>query len=144
MLTSAHITTFEDMAGPDYRWEGWNAPRQIDSRHRQGLVALLASAQAHICPACGDALGSERSELCHIVASRISGRGITPGNVYVGHAGCNDDDAKAFGDIVPIASFAMPDLIPMSHPTRKECLAASADYADTRKQRLAFRMSLVS
>lgn len=143
MITDAHVATFAAMAGPDFRWDTPNAPKQLDSRHRQGLVILLASMQAGLCVACGDALAGERVDLCHIVASRISGRGVMPGNTYIGHSGCNDDDAKAFGDIVPIRSLAMPELVAMSHPTRKECLAASAEYAATRKERLAYRQSLM-
>ena len=143
MLNTWDVDAFVMLAGPDFRWDSEGAPKQLDSRHRQGLTILLAQAQSGICVACGDPLAGERTDLCHIVASRVSGRGVMPGNVYVGHASCNDADAKEFGDVVPLDSLASLDLLPMTFPTRQECLRAAKHLADVRQERLDYRRSLI-
>lgn len=128
------------LAGPDYKWTHADAPTQVDSKHRRGLTMLLAAAQNGLCAACGDTLDGT-TELCHIVASRVSGRGLMAGNVYAGHKGCNDDDAKVYGDIVPLDSMVRADLIPLAFPTRKAC-HAEADKADkVRADRRSRRMA---
>lgn len=140
MLTDA-IALATALAGPDYRWEHAQAPTQVDSKHRRGLTLLLTQAQGGLCAACGDALEGPVN-LCHIVASRISGRGLMPGNIYVGHVGCNDDDSKVFGDIVPVSSMVRPDLISLAFPTRKACLAAVVEEEAVRAERRERRMAL--
>lgn len=129
--TAAHTaaqTVAAALAGSDYRWTHADAPKQLDSKHRRGLTLLLLAAQGNVCAACGD-FADGAMELCHLTASRVSGRGIMPGNVYVGHKGCNDDDNKVYGDIVPLSSLVRGDIVPVSFPTRQACHVA-ADEAD--------------
>lgn len=125
--TAAHTVALA-LAGDDFKWNTADAPAQVDSKHRRGLTLLLLAAQGNVCAACGDAADGAM-ELCHIVASRVSGRGLMPGNVYVGHKGCNDDDSKVYGDVVPLSSLVRADVVPLSFPTRKACHGA-ADAAD--------------
>ena len=114
------------LAGTDYLWTHRDAPSTLDSAHRRGLTRILAHRQGWLCAACGDSLNGERFDLCHIVASRKTERGVMPGNVYVGHTSCNDDDSKVFsndGGIVPLDSLTRSDLVQTVHPTRAECVA---------------------
>jgi len=143
MITDAHIALIASIAGSDFKWNSPDAPAQIDSRHRQGLTMWLAKAQGMVCAACGDSLMGETMELCHIVASRLSGRGVMPLNIYVGHKGCNDDDAKAFGDILPIASLLRADVIVSAFPSRKVCLAESAESDSVRAERRNRRLAAI-
>ena len=137
-LTALHAAAIA-MAGPDYRWT--NAKRvTVDSKHMRGLTILLAQAQGGICAACGDPLDGA-VQYCHIVASRRQGI-VAPGNGYAGHAGCNDDDYKVYGDVVPLESLVRADVVQTALPTRKACHEA-ADAADAvREARRARRLAL--
>jgi hypothetical protein len=137
-LTAAHAAAVA-YAGPDYRWTG----SPIGSKRSDeiaGLTSLLLDAQGGLCAACGDTFDAgEAVQLCHLVASRKSGFGVAPGNVYAGHIGCNDDDYKVYGDIVPLDSLNRADLVSLSHPTRKASLARYAEIKAKREVRRARR-----
>lgn len=139
---SAALALAATLAGEDFRWTHPAAPAQPNSEHRIGLTIMLAAAQGGICAACGEALAGERTDLCHIVPSRVSGRGTMPGNVYVGHASCNSDDAKIFANgIVPLASLIRADVVQQAHPTRKDCVSAARAVRATREARRAARLA---
>ncbi len=113
------------LAGPDFQWSHPNAPTQMNSKHKQGLSLLMREYQLGLCVACGEELGDEVTNYCHIVAARgCADRGRMGGNGYIGHVSCNDIDAKVYGDIVPLGSLIRPDLIMLAFPTRTDCLAA--------------------
>lgn len=130
------------LAGDDYRWTSPNAPASVDSAHRFGLTLILTDMQAGVCAACGEMLAGERTDLCHLVPSRVGNSGVMPGNVYVGHTACNSDDSRLFANgPVPLASLARVDVVAIAHPTRKECVARHASVKAHRETRRAARVA---
>lgn len=129
------------LAGTDYMWRTDGAPKAKRSDEIAGMVDILSFMQAGMCVACGDALDGA-IQLCHLVASRRSGYGIMALNVYVGHVGCNSDDYKEYGDIVPLSSLVRGDLIPSELPTRKESLKRYAELQNVREARRNRRAQL--
>ena len=103
----------------------------------RGLTILLAAAQDNICAACGDELDGA-VQYCHLVASRRANV-VLPGLGYVGHAGCNDDDYKMHGDVVPLDSLTRADLVQIELPSRAACHAAAAAADEVRAARRARR-----
>lgn len=119
---------------------------------RNGLRVLVWDAQQGMCAACGHGVAITDMEVAHIVGNNGSpskSRGYVAGNVYGSHALCNADDFYLFGDIVPPASLARPDLVSLSYWTRADMLAADQTYAarvsamdaEGREQRLAARLA---
>lgn len=138
--TAAHAAAIA-LAGADFKWTNANAPKSKRSDEIAGITDILANdIQGGLCVACGDVLDGA-IQLCHIVASRKSGFGIMAGNVYAGHVGCNDDDYKVFGDIVPLDSLVRADLIADSLPTRQASLARYAELQARREARRARRVA---
>lgn len=145
-------------AGADFSWDGATI---ANSRPRSdafpGLRQWLREAQSGICPACGDELSGE-VEVCHVVAARdarkyaangsdvdsSANRGYVAGNLYLGHRGCNVDDANVFGPIVPAYGFDMPHLVALTYPSRADMLRAVAreNSADESERRTARRRRL--
>lgn len=104
---------------------------------RNGLRVLLWEAQEGLCAACGHGVAVSDLEVAHIVGNAGSpskSRGNTDANIYASHATCNLDDADLFGDVVPPASLARPDLVMMTYPSRADMLAADASFAGRMSQ----------
>jgi hypothetical protein len=91
-------------------------------------------------------------EVAHIVGNNGSpskSRGYVAGNVYGSHPLCNADDYYLFGDVVPPASLARPDIVSLHYWTRADMLAADQTYAarvsaadaEGREARLAARLA---
>lgn len=130
------------LAGTDYMWNSPDAPSTLDSAHRRGLTRILAHRQGWVCAACGDDMRGERYDLCHIVASRRTERGVMPGNAYVGHTSCNSDDDKRYavnGGVVPLASLVRSDVVQTVHPTRAECVRHDRKGSTVKRDRQARR-----
>lgn len=128
------------LAGSDFRWTHPDSPSTVNSAHRKGLADILSEWQDNRCAACGDILDGN-VQICHIVASRVGNAGMMPGNIYIGHAGCNDDDAKLFGDIVPLNSLSgNGTLVPLTFPTRAECVARARRLDMVREERRQRRL----
>lgn len=139
-FAAAHTAAIA-LAGDDFRWNTEGAPKSKRSDEIAGLTDILANdIQGGVCVACGDVLDGA-IQLCHIVASRKSGFGIMAGNVYAGHVGCNDDDYKVYGDIVPMESLIRADLIAEALPTRQASLTRYAALQAKREARRARRQA---
>lgn len=136
-LTALHYAAIR-AAGSDFSWP--DVRGTVDSKHRRGLAAWLIEQQRGLCAACGDSLVGDAVEICHIVASRRKGL-MTPGNVYAGHKGCNDDDSKVYGDIVPLESLVRIDLVPTALPTRQDCHRIADEVSHVRESRRARRLA---
>lgn len=99
---------------------------------RNGLRVLVWEAQDGLCAACGHGVALTDMEVAHIVGNNGSpskSRGYVAGNVYGSHAVCNADDFYLFGDVVPPASLARPDVVSLAYWTRADMLAADATFA---------------
>lgn len=153
------------LAGPAFDWTDaatgkpiGGSPAGHSARYgnaRNGLRVLVWDAQGGICAACGHGVALTDMEVAHIVGnggSPSKSRGYIAGNVYGSHPLCNLDDAYLFGDIVPPASLARPDLVSLTYWTRADMLAADASFAarisaldaQGREHRLARRRALLA
>lgn len=142
------------LAGPDFQWDDedvkYSRPRSAGGAFA-GLRQWLLEQQGGRCPVCTGALVGEK-EVGHVVAARdlakvlrarydesvdVSGhRGFTAGNMYLTHRDCNILHALDFGAVVPVEGFRMPELIPLTYPTRKEMIACGRRFevaADARR-----------
>lgn len=122
MLTFTRYEELVTMAGDDNAWTGIDGCSAPDGKAFAGYVALMRAAQEGLCAACGDALGNEAVEVCHVVGG--GRRGYVGGNQYLGHIGCNDMDAE-LGRNVPLASLIRADLIMAERPSRAACITAT-------------------
>lgn len=148
------------LAGSDFSWTDpatgkgiGGSPAGFNAKYgnaRNGLRVLVWDAQGGLCAACGHGVAITDMEVAHIVGnggSPSKSRGYVAGNVYGSHALCNQDDADLFGDVVPPASLARPDVVSLTYWTRADMLAADATFearvsqsmAAWREERLARR-----
>ena len=116
-------------AGEDFGWTHPEALAGWQSAYLRGLRVLLAKAQEGLCAACGETLDGA-VEVCHLVASRNKGKGVEPGNVYIGHKSCNIYDRENIGDIVSPFDLIRPDLVQTVFPAKAECAAAGKNNDD--------------
>lgn len=111
------------------------SPAGFNARYgnaRNGLRVLVWDAQGGLCAACGHGVALTDMEVAHIVGNAGSpskSRGYVAGNIYGSHALCNQDDADLFGDVVPPASLARPDVVSLTYWTRADMLDADKSYA---------------
>lgn len=151
------------LAGPAFDWTDaatgkgiGGSPAGAQAKYgnaRNGLRVLVWEAQGGLCAACGHTVALTDMDVAHIVGNNGSpskSRGYVAGNVYGAHPICNADDFYLFGDIVPPASLARPDVVSLAYWTRADMLAADATYAarvsaadaQGREARLARRKAL--
>lgn len=149
------------LAGPAFDWVNpttgkgiGGSPAGYSARYgnaRNGLRVLVWDAQQGLCAACGHGVAITDMEVAHIVGNNGSpskSRGYVAGNIYGSHALCNADDFYLFGDVVPPASLARPDLVSLTYWTRADMLDADQSYAarvsamdaEGREARLAARL----
>lgn len=149
------------LAGKDFDWVDaatgkgiGGSPAGFNAKYgnaRNGLRVLVWDAQGGLCAACGHGVALTDMEVAHIVGNNGSpskSRGYVAGNVYGSHAICNADDYYLFGDVVPPASLARPDVVSLAYWTRGDMLAADQTYAarvsamdaEGREARLAARI----
>ena len=153
------------LAGADFSWTDavtgkgiGGSPAGYNAKYgnaRNGLRVLVWEAQGGICAACGLGVAITDMDVAHLVGnggSPSKSRGYVSGNVYGSHPICNADDYMAFGDVVPPASLARPDVVSLAYWTRADMLAADATYAarvsaadaQGREARLARRKALAA
>ena len=122
---------------------------------RNGLRVLVWDAQGGICAACGHGVNLSDMDVAHIVGnggSPSKSRGYVAGNIYGAHPLCNADDFDLFGEVVPPASLARPDVVSLTYWSRADMLAADATFAARvsaadalgREHRLARRKALAA
>ena len=120
---------------------GWAGVTSLKSDHMRGIRIMAVEQSNGTCAACGEALAGEAINVCHIVATRGTGNGMAPHNVYVGHLACNDYDREVCeGDPFRVfASLARPDLVISNVPPRRVALAACAEADAIKARRFAIR-----
>lgn len=129
-------------AGSDFSWTDpitgkgiGTSPAGFNAKYgnaRNGLRVLIWEAQGGLCAACGHGVSLTTMEVAHLVGNNGSpskSRGYVAGNLYGAHELCNQDDFDLFGDVVPPASLARPDLVSLTYWTRADMLAADASFS---------------
>ena len=118
MITQSMINAFVADAGPSFTWKDGDPSSRPHTDIRTGLKAYLYRYSEGLCVFCARPVDERDAQACHIVSSggpKVR-RGYVAGNIATGCQTCNDRQAEAGWDVVPLSAIARPDLVPDAWP----------------------------